>query len=478
MAKQGKKMPKKYRQAKAAAKPAAKAAFPGKTKAGRRDPMTKYSAEDRELFKELKEESKKGYLTTDKGEKVFVKPDETAKERIARERKEALRKFREEADMDEGKAKSRAERMKAQREEIMKKNAAAKAESKGKRAPGLLQSASEPKKQTTKLPAKKAAKPTALGARRLEQLKKAGISESNAKKILATNKPAYGELTPRQENALQRKVAKEDKRMAKLRAADPAKFDARERVAKSTKLTSSEKAKVIEKIGKTEKPKPAAPAKAGKYLDMQKAKNAKVYSITNVQPEKAAKGTVKPKFVQKKTAAKKSVEKASTSKAVAIRPKGAVATTAKKAATTAAKKGGAAAVLKGAGRVAGKVIGGRVGMALTAAALAKPVLKALVQTPADKKKEQAAKGKTPGPEARSNQPRITGQGRFVGAGGATTKVGSSYTVKKGDTLSGIAKNAGVSLADIRKANPKLMTEKKYKQGSAIWSGTKVRIPKK
>ena len=432
MAKQGKKMPKKYRQAKAAAKPAAKAAFPGKTKAGRRDPMTKYSAEDRELFKELKEESKKGYLTTDKGEKVFVKPDETAKERIARERKEALRKFREEADMDEGKAKSRAERMKAQREEIMKKNAAAKAESKGKRAPGLLQSASEPKKQTTKLPAKKAAKPTALGARRLEQLKKAGISESNAKKILATNKPAYGELTPRQENALQRKVAKEDKRMAKLRAADPAKFDARERVAKSTKLTSSEKAKVIEKIGKTEKPKPAAPAKAGKYLDMQKAKNAKVYSITNVQPEKAAKGTVKPKFVQKKTAAKKSVEKASTSKAVAIRPKGAVATTAKKAATTAGK-GGAAGVLKGAGRLAGKVIGGRVGMALTAAALAKPVLKALVQTPADRKKEQAAKGKTPGPEARSNQPRITGQGRFVGAGGATTKVGG--VCKRSDTLS-------------------------------------------
>lgn len=358
MAKQGKKMPKKYRQAKAAAKPAAEAAFPGKKKAVRRDPMAKYSAEDRELFKELKEESKKGYLTTDKGEKVFVKPDETAKERIARERKEAMRKYRERVEAEDG-----------------------------------------PKQ---KAPAKKAAVAPAK-------------KEAPAKKAAA---------------------------------------------------------------------KKAAP------------KKAPVYNITTAQPEKAAKGSVKPKFIQKKATVKqlnpskktfgeiaKSVEKgskakASTSKAVAIRPKGAVATTAKKAATTVAKKGGAAAVLKGAGRVAGKVIGGRVGMALTAAALAKPVLKALVQTPEGAKKKAAAGGKTPGPEARSNQPRITGQGRFVGAGGATTKVGSTYTVKKGDTLSGIAKNAGVSLADIRKANPKLMTEKKYKQGSAIWSGTKVRIPKK
>lgn len=436
MAKQGKKMPKKYRQAKAAAKPAAEAAFPGKKKAGRRDPMAKYSAEDRELFKELKEESKRGYLTTDKGEKVFVKPDETAKERIRRERAEALRKFREEADMDEDKSKSRAERMKSKREEVMKRNEAAKAERKGKRAPGLMQAATEPKKQTTKVPAKKAAA--------------APVKKETGNK-LNKSKKTFGEIS--------KAVAKADA-------------------------------------------KPSA------------SKKTKVYSITNVQPEKATKGAVKPKFVQKKAPAmsksemkaqsrkaldkiekdvKANAAKPSTSKAVAIRPKGAVATTAKKAATTAAKKGGVVGALKGAGRLAGKAVGGRVGLALAAgAAIAGPVHKALskdtkgrttfdmLQKRADAvvAADKAAKGKTPGPEARSNQPRVTGQGRFVGAGGATTKVGSSYTVKKGDTLSGIAKNAGVSLADIRKANPQLMTNKKYKQGSAIWSGTKVRIPKK
>jgi LysM repeat protein len=404
-------MPRKYRQAKAAARPAAEAAFPGKKKAGRRDPMVKYSAEDRELFRELQQESKKGYLTTDKGEKVFVKPDETAKERIARERKEAMRKYRERVEAEDG-----------------------------------------PKKATKKSTAtikqvRKPARPAAPKASMAEKLKK------------PVNVPGTPLSAKKKAKVV---ITKADTEKAKTAKAKP-----------EVKLTPAGEAVKKRMPGMSN----AAANDLGTKVKTKSGKGT-VYSITNVQPEKATKGTVKPKFVQKKAPVKKAVSKPETGKTVAVRPKGPVATTAKAAATTAAKKGGVAGALKGAGRVAGKVIGGRVGMALTAAALAKPVLKALVQTPADKKKEKAAKGKTPGPEARSNQPRITGQGRFVGAGGATTKVGSSYTVKKGDTLSGIAKNAGVSLADIRAANPKIMTNKKYKQGAAIWSGTKVRIPKK
>ena len=63
----------------------------------------------------------------------------------------------------------------------------------------------------------------------------------------------------------------------------------------------------------------------------------------------------------------------------------------------------------------------------------------------------------------------------VNAGGSTT----SYEVKKGDTLSGIAKTSGVKLSEILAANPKIADKKsKYKGGSMIWSGTKVKIPTK
>ena len=41
-----------------------------------------------------------------------------------------------------------------------------------------------------------------------------------------------------------------------------------------------------------------------------------------------------------------------------------------------------------------------------------------------------------------------------------------------------AKNAGLTLAELRAANPEIMKKKKYKQGSMIWSGTTVNIPKK
>jgi LysM repeat protein len=70
---------------------------------------------------------------------------------------------------------------------------------------------------------------------------------------------------------------------------------------------------------------------------------------------------------------------------------------------------------------------------------------------------------------------------FVTASGSTTSItpGSRYTVKSGDTLSGIAKSAGVKLSDVLAANPNIANKKsKYKGGSMIWSGTKVKLPTK
>ena len=73
-------------------------------------------------------------------------------------------------------------------------------------------------------------------------------------------------------------------------------------------------------------------------------------------------------------------------------------------------------------------------------------------------------------------------GRSGGTKAATTTPAVSstgvYVVKKGDTLSGIAAKHGVSLASVKEANPILTTNKKYKGGSMIWSGSKIKIPTK
>jgi LysM repeat protein len=67
-------------------------------------------------------------------------------------------------------------------------------------------------------------------------------------------------------------------------------------------------------------------------------------------------------------------------------------------------------------------------------------------------------------------------GPNINAGGSTTKV---YRVEQGDTLSSIAKKAGVSLSELKKANPKASSQKyifrntsvKIPQGKAIPSGS-------
>jgi LysM repeat protein len=163
-------------------------------------------------------------------------------------------------------------------------------------------------------------------------------------------------------------------------------------------------------------------------------------------------------------------------KELAVRPKaGAVAT--KAAATSAKKKFTAKGAALGAARLAGKAVTGRVGMAVTAAGLlAGPLMNQLTKdknriTSADvmKGREQAAiKANAPKTKSRSNQPRITGQGKFVGVGAG----GSTYKVNAGDTLSGIAKKAGVSLSELMAAN------KNIKDPRKIYRNTSVKIPSK
>lgn len=78
------------------------------------------------------------------------------------------------------------------------------------------------------------------------------------------------------------------------------------------------------------------------------------------------------------------------------------------------------------------------------------------------------------------KPSAGNKSAAVVKGGSTPSAtpANKYLVKKGDTLSGIASRSGVSLKDIRDANPKFATQAKYKNGNMIFSGTSVTIPKK
>lgn len=59
---------------------------------------------------------------------------------------------------------------------------------------------------------------------------------------------------------------------------------------------------------------------------------------------------------------------------------------------------------------------------------------------------------------------------FAGGEGASSGGGGVYTVKKGDTLWGIAKRHGTALADLIAANPQI------KNPNLIYPGNEVRIP--
>lgn len=467
-----KKYPRKFRQARAAAKPAAKAAFPGKVKAKVKDPTVKYSADDAKILNEIKDEAKRGYITDDKGNKVYSKPTETAKERIARERAEAMRKFREDEDG--------------------KKPTEKKSFSKNK---------TPDKKPAVKKPTVKAAATTPAA--------KSSKKQTRAEKS-AANKAKWANMTPAErKNWSATKGATEAKPKP---AAKPA-----VKPAASTPVYSITDAQ---------------PAKAGKGTKkpqfVQKKSGTTVAKTTTSTPKPGtsvatrAKGTVattgsKPKpTAASATTGKKPIRGAGLArfgKKFAVGAAGAAVA----AEAVSLAKGSTFKDMKEIDRLETKLaklqgkksptatVGGRYNQLRkqTGANLSNlanlATFGAVGQTRRQRmdelnklinkqtKAKGAVKGSTKtgplGNYAMSTgrvQSNAGGSATTPGAGGSTTKVtpGNVYVVKKGDTLSGIAKASGVSLAEIRAANKKFAKNPKYKQGSMIWSGTTVKIPKK
>lgn len=505
------KTPKKFRQARAAAKADAKKAFSGKKQAARRDATLKYSADDLKALKEVSEESKKGYITDDRGQRVSVKPDETARERIARENKEAMRKFRERVEMEDGPQKAEPAK-KVEASKKFTKKAAVKKTAAKKAAVKPTKTFGEISKSVTK-----ATEPSELGKRRLEQMKKAGISETDAKKVLATNKPAYEESKKmtRAERSAANKAAwakatpEERKKLNKGTPAKPAVKKAaapkaapapKEPIAKRPTLASLKKneAKALEeaKARVAAKNKALADSAKGKTQTPQ-AEAAKKKAAA--KPEGKTGGKQAPKKFRKIKATAKGGAYAALAGEVVSLAKGST----KKDFDEINRLESKLAQKTGKGK--DKLTAARQGAQMQASNLASLATMGIVGktrrqrmdelnkliSKADAKTAKANKGLRYGPSGESlvpgtaaykagskTRPAMSAGKTQPTAGGSTTKVTDTYTVKKGDTLSGIAKNAGVSLSTIREANPKLMKDKKYKQGSMIWSGTKVRIPKK
>lgn len=544
-----KKTPKKFRQARKDAKTEAKKAFSGKKKAVLKDPSVKYSADDQKILKEVAQEAKRGYITTDTGERVYSKPTETARERIARERAEAMRKYREQIEAEDGKKPAK------------KKPAAKKVFEPRSTKPSAKE------KPMPKKPGKNYAKYGALDEYKIEKnlekeskVKKPGVKKPTRAEKSAANKAAWKNMTPEQRKnwkANKPSVIKTDK-AATSRQVNPIGKNALKKYGSSG---GNQTILRVERSQAAEIDKKAKISKGSKGAAKTAAKSP-VYSITDVQPEKASKGAKKAKFVQKKTGAtvaKTTTAAPKTGGTVAVRPKGTVATTSKtgKAVATTGKSTTAAAAaakkakfgkLKKFARGAALFAVGAEAVSLAKGSVTKDqkeldrlekklaALKgkkapsgfelyrkgmgANISTLADlatmggvgktrrermdelnkliqkqQKKNAAAAGPKPGKVDYSVRGRGPGgpgspaakaaaasaASSSSGASGGTkpsTTPGGTYVVKRGDTLSGIAKSAGVSLAEIRAANKKFAKNPKYKQGSMIWAGTTVKIPKK
>jgi len=491
----------KYRQAKQAAKPAAKAAFPGKVKASRKDPKIKISAEDKMALKEMKDTAK-----ADLGKNAYLSR----------------------AEYDANQAKAREAFRERMRTEF--------GEYGGKKASATELAMKETKAGGATKPAKKAAAKASTVSAKGPSLVENGkvVSKARAEEIMS------GEKKSVKKKATTKKAAA--KKTAPSKPSAPA---------------TSKAATVAEPSTKPGVKKPGVKKKAA-------SKKSSVKKTVSVARPTDASLTAMEDEKLKQTQAKLIKEgKLSGSKELAIRPKGTVASTRTGTVATTTSRvtpvPGSGGVVKKKGFlrkaggkfvpliVAGEVVslakgstnkdlneiarlkaklepnkrvGVKEGMATQASNLASLVSMGLVgQTRRErmdelnallKKKEAATKkankglrygpdgsSLVPGTDAykkgsktRPKNPVAPGAaggssggakgGATPGAGGSTITAtpGSTYTVKSGDTLSAIAKASGVSLSEIRKANKKFATNPKYKQGNMIWSGTKVNIPKK
>lgn len=493
-----------YRQAKQAAKPAAKAAFPGKVKASRKDPKIKISAEDKMALKEMKDTAKadlgkNAYLSKAEYEANQAKAREAFRERMRTE-------FGEYGGKKASAAEAAMKDTKAGGASKPVKKAAAKASTISAKGPSLVENGkvvskaraeeimsgekkSVKKKATTKKAAAKKAAPskpsapatskaatvaepsTKPGIKKPGVKKKAASKKSSVKKTVSVARPTDASLTKMEDDYLkktQEKLIKEGKLSgSKELAIRPKGTVASTRTG--TVATTTSRVTPVPGSDTVVKKKGLLRKVGGKFVPLIVAGEVVSLAKGSTYKDLSEIDRLKAKLNNKRMGAKEGLA-TQASNLASLATMGLVGQTRrermdelnallkkKEAATAKANKG---------------LRYGPDGSSLV------PGTDAYKKGSKTRPKNPVAPGAASGSSGGSSGGAKGGATPGAGGSTITATPGSTYTVKKGDTLSAIAKASGVSLSEIRKANKKFATNPKYKQGNMIWSGTKVNIPKK
>ena len=460
--------PRKFKQARKDALAQAKKDFSGKKQAGLKDRTLKISADDKKALSEVKSEARQNYITDDRGNKINVKPTETSAERIARDRREARAELQRKWDAEDGKtgrpSKEDSVRTSGDAKVTDKRTPAEKTKSK-------KAASKEVKKNTKKFVQKgspkvmdtpvKSTKPSVKGFSAGKTLTPKGqaiyddLIKQGVKPKSAMNKAVF-----RQEKGSKPGVNKP----AVTKATAPKPTKPKVTTPKVDKLSTLEKKVTAAKTTAKKTPVMKAAKEVstiGKVLNSPVGKAAKTAAMI-VGPGKFLKAG---SLIKGAIGANKAVKVTKAVKAAESGTKFKAANTARKAANVAKAEKAAKAGKMGKVKKVGLAAAGFYAIdKIPTGGGSKPAAsKPLPQRPAGQYPKGGGKGLKLGPNVQVN------------AGGSTT----SYTVKKGDTLSGIAKSSGVKLSEVLAANPKIADKKsKYKGGSMIWSGTKVKLPTK
>jgi len=488
------KKPYKYRQARKDAKAAAKKAFPGKVKAARKDITGKITAEDRLALKDMADTAKK-----ELGKKAYLSKaefDATRNAELEKFRESMREEFGEYAGKKAGEPEAPAKKAPAKKAAVKKPAAAITEKKAPAKKAAVKKAAAKPAPATTETPVKKAA-PTTKKMTRAEKSAANKAAWKNMtpaeRKNWAASKPGSAKPAPATQSI---KIDKKELKagVEQYKKNFPERFTKKpEGKAVVTKRVTLADLKRNEAKGLEEAKKRVEAKKAAAKAATPKPTTAKPKATTKPEGKAPVKKPTVKKFAKTRAVGRGGVYGAVAGELVSL-AKGSTKKDfneinrleAKLADLTGKGKGKATAARQGAQQQLSQLAGlATMGVVGKTRRQRMDELNNLIAK-AEAKKAKQNKGLRYGKDGSSlvpgtaaykagsaTRPTVTSTG-----GGSTTKVSDKYTVKKGDTFSGIAKTAGVSLSELRAANPYIMKKKKYKQGSMIWSGTKVNIPKK